>query len=98
MKVNLSAILLSINGEQIKQAEVVQTVGTIAVEALQIFDTRDTAISGDEKAKRWKLACRIHGQAEAEISIEEAKLIKDLVGKYYGPVIVGQVWDALEGK
>lgn len=98
MKVNLSAILLSINGEQIKQAEVVQTVGTIAVEALQVFDTRDTALSGDEKFKRWKLACRIHGQAEAEISIEEAKMIKDLVGKYYGPVIVGQVWEALEGK
>ena len=98
MKVNLSAILLSINGEQIKQAGVVQTVGTIAVEALQVFDTRDTTISGDEKVKRWKLACRIHTQDEAEISIEEAKLIKDLVGKYYGPVIVGQVWEALEGK
>ena len=98
MIVNLSAILLDITGKQIKQAEVAQTVGSIAVEALQIFDTRDTAITGDEKVKRWKLACRIHGQDQAEISIEEAKLIKDLVGKYYGPVIVGQVWESLEGK
>ena len=95
MLINFTARLVNINGEVIKHGDNAQSVGSIAIEALTLNDPQDK-ISGEEKMKRWKLACKIHGSDQGDITIDEAKIIKDLVGKYYGPIVVGQVWEALE--
>lgn len=47
---------------------------------------------------RYRLAERIHDAKDTvEITIDEAKLIKDRVAKIFGPLILGRVWTALEG-
>ena len=57
---------------------------------------RDENPDGAEKALRYALAMRIHQNDEVELSVEERAKLKDLVGKVYGPLIVGQVWEMLE--
>ena len=61
---------------------------------------RAVQIDGNQKFDRWHLASKIYnanGIVELD-SKEEITPLKDLIGKGYGPIIVGQAWDALEGK
>lgn len=53
---------------------------------------------GVDKVKKFNLAQRIYGDDEVELTIEETGLIKERIGEVYAPVIVGQVWNILEGK
>lgn len=55
-------------------------------------------ISGEEKYKRGKLAGRIFDEEEVELSLDEAKLLKDLVGKAFSASVVVPVWDLLDPK
>jgi hypothetical protein len=32
------------------------------------------------------------------LDVDDVKLVKDLIGKIYGPRIVKEAWDLLEGK
>jgi len=60
---------------------------------------RPVQIKGEDKLKRYLLAQKIHASnGMIEIQSEEIALIKDLIGKSYAPLIVGQAWEALEGK
>jgi hypothetical protein len=54
--------------------------------------------TGEAKLLRFKLAKKIYGVSEVEVTAEEIVLIKDRVGKQYLPLIVGQVYEILEGK
>ena len=53
-------------------------------------------MAGEEKLKRYKLAMLIYDNDAPELSIEDLAKIKELVGKAYVPLIVGQVWSMLE--
>jgi len=60
---------------------------------------RSLGLSGEDKFKRWELATQISKAEESiEIKAEDIVLIKRLIGKFFGPVIVGPVWNMLEGK
>lgn len=52
-------------------------------------------ITPEEKYRRWKLAQKLHGD-NVKLSPEDLALIKKLVGKAYGPLIVGQAWTMLD--
>ena len=54
--------------------------------------------SGIEKVKKYELAKKIYTSDEVELTAEEISLIKETVGENFAPVIVGQVWNLLEGK
>lgn len=71
------------------------TVQTALVNALTA-EYRDEKIEGSEKMKRWVLAERIHSNKEIDLTAEEASLLKNLVGKAFGPIVVGPVWNALD--
>ena len=43
------------------------------------------------------LAKKVSEGGEIELKSEEISKIKEKIGKYMGALIVGQVWDALEG-
>ena len=61
---------------------------------------RAVEIDGNKKFDRFHLASKIYnanGIIELD-SKEEITPLKDLIGSRYGPLIVGQAWDALEGK
>ncbi len=74
------------------------TLSKVAVNALVGSYQDEQGISGDEKVKRWQLAMKIRGQEEIDLAAEDIALIKKLIGKAYGPVIVGQAFLLLEAK
>ena len=54
-------------------------------------------LSGEEKAKRYLMATRIYANPEGpDFSLEELGIIKKVIGKGYGPLVVGQAWGMLE--
>lgn len=60
---------------------------------------RAVEIDGNKKFDRWDLASKIHSSnGILDISSDEKAQLKTLVGKRYGPLVVGQAWKALEGK
>lgn len=104
MKVNFSQKLTQINGQPLLDADAPNedgnsikqaTAKSVVVNALMFPDTTD---SGEGKLKKWNLANRIYSSdREVEISVEEANVIKKSVGKSFGPVVVGPVYNLLEG-
>ena len=87
------------DGEPLKEGGTIITHGLIAFRALNA-DIPDDKVEPSVKYERYKLASRLHGpKADKEpinLTIEDAALIKKLVGKVFPPFIMGQVWDALE--
>ena len=75
------------------------TVRGVVIEALLATFNDETHLSGEEKLKRWELASKIKNTADpVELTAEEITLIKKLVGKAYGPLVVGRTWKILEGE
>lgn len=100
MKVNFSIEIEDLDGIPIPKSDTDKTnatVGSCCVNALMIVFKDEQNLSGEEKVKRLNLAQKIHGKPEAEVTAEEIVLIKKLVGKAYGPLIVGRVYEVLEG-
>lgn len=95
MKINFNQPIKNIKGEDIENL----TLKTISVEALlAAFDDERSSLTGEEKVKRYHLATQIHTNDEIDITVEDISLIKKLIGKGYGALIVGQAWEVLEGK
>ena len=94
MKINFEQVIKNIKGEQIKDL----TLKSVSVEALlATFD--DERALGEEKVKRYLLAIRIQADPTGvDLVVEDVAKIKQLIGKGYGPLVVGQAWEMLEGK
>lgn len=82
--------------------EVETTLGSVVEQALlsQYADERDPqtgkeTIAPEEKFKRWQLAGKVRGK-DVTLSPEDVSKIKNLVGKAYPPLVVGQVWIMLD--
>lgn len=73
------------------------TVGTAFLTALTAILEEDRNLSGEKKMKRYKIGLKIVGEDEVDLEIEEAAEVKMLVGKVFGPAVVGPLWDVLEG-
>ena len=55
--------------------------------------------SGTDKVKKYELAKKIHNATDdVELTAEDISLIKGRVGEVFPALIVGQVFDILEGK
>jgi len=75
------------------------TFKVVALNALLGQYDDERSLSGEEKLKRYRLAGRISkAEGAIELTIEEAALLKQLVGKAYGSLLYGLVHDFLEGK
>ena len=53
--------------------------------------------TGEEKARRYKLALAASSGGEIDYSPEDLVLIKRVVGAVYGPLVVGQVYEWADG-
>ena len=95
MKINFNQPIKNIMGEEIKDL----TLKTVSVESLLATFDDERSLLGEEKAKRYVLATRIYANPEElDLTVEEISKIKQLIGKGYGPLVVGQAWEILEGK
>lgn len=72
------------------------TLRVAARNALYASFEDEKALSGDEKFKRAELAQGLAGAGDVKLKPEEAALIKKLIAKLYGPMIVYQAWNALD--
>ena len=68
-----------------------------AVMALDLQFKDSPALEAKEKYRRGDLARRIFRAREAiELEVGDVALIKEVIGKAYGPKIVVEAWDILE--
>ena len=100
MKIDFLAPLMSLGGNGIKDNDGKPfLLRDAAVVALDSLSQEDAKIDGKEKYRRGALATRIYGAAEPiSLGLEEVKLVKDLIGRAYGPRIVVEAWDMLDPK
>jgi hypothetical protein len=82
-----------------KGQPVVLTVGRVCINALMQPQTGDDSENGEDKIKRAVLAERIFKKEEVKLTSEEIAMIKKRVNRgYSSPLVVRQVWEALEKK
>ncbi len=72
------------------------TLGAAAVRALVISYEDERNLSPEEKFKRGELATRIYGATSLSLKAEDVTLLKRLIGKAYGPLIVFRAWPLLD--
>lgn len=98
---NFSTTLKTITGADMKRTEAPDspfaTIGDVIGDALLALGDGDRNLSGEDKNKRYKLWKKLAEGGEKSISVEEASIIKQVVGAAFGPLIVGQVFEFLEG-
>jgi len=83
---NLQGAPLTLNGEPL-------TIGFAVITALLNTFPGEPELSGEEKARRYWLARAVHA-GQGEIDASTAALIRELVGKTFGPPVVGPVFEA----
>jgi hypothetical protein len=101
MKLDKNAGLQDFNGKPLNIADDKPlTLGWLCLEVLQMTFEDEKGLSGEEKMKRFYLAHRISRNKAPNLTTEETVLVKTLVAKvpHWGPLIVGQAWELLEGK
>lgn len=103
MKLDLSVEMKNLDGSPIKDISRPEhpalTLRDIISSAL-LNERDDERLSGQEKSIRFALATKIWGANghPLELTVEEAALIKEAVGKGYKPIISGQVWAIIESQ
>jgi hypothetical protein len=95
-KVNLRAVITTLDDKtpvKVKDTGEDLTLGDVSVTALMGGDV--DKLDAKKKVARYELAMRIFKQAEVELEAEEIALLKDLIGKAYGVLIVGKAYKLL---
>lgn len=84
----------------VKTGESIVTLGKTARSALMSLDKDEQDLSGDKKNDRFWLAMRIKKVEKntgiCDLELDDANLVKKLVDKKFGPVIVARVRELLE--
>ena len=96
MKVNFNQPIKELGGKTIQNEGKDLTLKDAACNTLCVAFA-DEQISGEEKAGRGLLAMRLYANPDIDLTLEELGLIKKVIGKGYGPIIVTQAWAMLEG-
>lgn len=96
MMINTDVKILQITGEPVKDDK-----GNSATVKSVILDALSTPIQnemGDVKFRKYGISKKIFDNEPVDLSAEEISLIKELIGKFYAPQVVGFIWNYLEGK
>lgn len=92
MKIDFSAAITDLDGKPI--ADLV--LSRMATDALLMPFPDERDLSGEEKITRFKLAQRIHGKEDADLSVEEVALLKRLIAKAYATLACARAWELLD--
>ena len=98
MKIDFSRPIKTLDGKKMKSQDgtdfLLRDAATTALDAN--FDD-DKRLEGKEKYRRGALAKRIYGCKEPiNLNVDDLKLVKDMVGRAFGPHVVMVVWDLLD--
>jgi len=94
MKINFKTKIVDLKGNVIKEGLEELTVGNICANALVAY-TEDK-MEAKSKIENWELAQKIIKEKEVELTPEEIVLIKKVVNRHYGTLVVAQVFRALK--
>lgn len=111
-KINVAQVLKTIDGKTeltqvVKAGEpaVAITLREICVQALLTPTDKDANISGEEKHKRYSLARKLAtaetneaGESFVSLKSEDIQLLKSQIPNLYAALVVGQVFNMLEGE
>ena len=96
MKIDMTAKILGMQGEEIKRDKEALTLKQVTLNALLL------PVEGDKEEKKyekWELYKRVRDSKQPmELTTKEATFIKELIGKHEPPLVMGQCWDLIEGK
>lgn len=96
MRVDFSAQILELDGTPVKIGGKELTLSSVACNSLLAVHEADAKMSGEDKAKRMKIALRVHDAGVQDIDVNDAVLLKMLIGRVYGPLVVGRAFDLLD--
>ena len=94
---NLIGVDLENPESKLKEKEPL-TMRIVCTNSLLTPTQDDKNIDGNEKAKRFELAMRIYTEDEIDLNVDELKLLKDLIGRLYTPLVVGRAYQILDPK
>ena len=95
MKLKIDVNLKDFKGQELKEGDKSVNLKDIITGALLMPEEQTT---GSEKAERYFMAQRVENSGTAwETTAEEVSKVKELIGKFYIPIIVGQAYEILEG-
>lgn len=95
MLIDMEQIILDFQGNQIKRLDKPFTLRDACQEALAASYQDEGNLSGPEKFNRFNLGLKLSA-AQVNLTIEEMSKIKELVGKAFGSIVVGRVYNFLE--
>lgn len=73
------------------------TLEEVVTNSLLVSYQDEGNLPGEEKVKRFMLAAKIHQHPKDPVlTADEIALIKKLVAKAYNPLVVGEIWRALD--
>lgn len=72
------------------------TLGDISTAALEVNLDEDRGLSPNDKFQHDQLARKIYGNSSVALSAEDIALIKNRIGKAFGPAQVGAAWPLLD--
>lgn len=90
MKINFTQQLVDLKKESIGPLR------DYATHALSVAVDGDDRRGGADKVKLWALAVRIMDADELDLPVEDVAMIKERIGRYYPPLVVGQAWAMLD--
>lgn len=95
--IDFSVVLVDLDGKPVKDGDVEVTLARAVVQALLNVFPDEPNLAGAEKMRRFLLAQKVH-QAKGDFALtdQERDLIKKLVEKAYGPLVLGRVWAAID--
>ena len=99
MKLSTTLKLKNIDGQPLLEpgpdnSAIPVTLRAVLTHALMFADEADT---GETKAAKYGLAIEIQRMDEVVLKTKQVELLKASVGKPFGPVVVGQVYEILDG-
>lgn len=100
MKIDFTPTINDLKGKPIKEGDAedspVATLGSICITALMAQFEDERTLPAKEKVSRFKLAQKLVDAKELELKVEEVNLLKTLVGKAFGALIVGRAEELLD--
>lgn len=86
-----------LNGAPLKKPDGAEFLLVDALhEVLQATFSDEATLPAATKVERFELAIRLTKPNPVEVTIDEAAELKRLIGKGYGPLIVGRVYEIIE--
>ena len=96
MKIDVTTVLQGLDGKPFKLENKDLTLRKVATEALMAIYQDEPTLDGETKFKRYKLASKFNGADEINLTPEEAAEAKKLIGKAFGPAVVGPVFELFD--